>query len=86
MYPTKPKSSFSILETQAQWTRRSLTYVVLPKSVEEVQAILHLANRERIPVVPLGGELVLSGLSRPLKGEFDAPRNILRNRTKITFT
>ncbi len=42
-------------------------FVVMPKTVEEVQAVLHLANREKIPVVPLGGGLVLSGLSRPLR-------------------
>jgi glycolate oxidase len=43
-------------------------YVVVPHKVEEVQAIVHLANREKMPVVPLGGGLVLSGLCRPLKG------------------
>jgi len=43
-------------------------FVVMPRTAEEVQAVLHLANREKTPVVPLGGGLVLSGLSRPLKG------------------
>jgi len=43
-------------------------YVVVPHTVEEVQAVVHLANREKIAVVPLGGGLVLSGLCRPLKG------------------
>jgi glycolate oxidase len=43
-------------------------YVVMPGTVEEVQKIVRLANREGIPVVPLGAGLVLSGLSRPLKG------------------
>lgn len=43
-------------------------YVVLPGSVEEVQRIVLLANQERIPLVPLGGGLVLSGLSIPLRG------------------
>lgn len=47
---------------------REPDYVVLPGSPEEVQAIVYLANREKIPVIPLGGGLVLSGLSRPLKG------------------
>ncbi|RJP75685.1 MAG: FAD-binding oxidoreductase [Candidatus Abyssobacteria bacterium SURF_17] len=42
-------------------------YVVLPRTTEEVQAVIHLANREKVPVVPLGGGLALSGLSRPLK-------------------
>ena len=43
-------------------------YVVLPKMVEEVQKILLLANKEKIPIVPMGGGLVLSGLTIPLKG------------------
>ncbi|HDP25398.1 MAG TPA: FAD-binding oxidoreductase [Deltaproteobacteria bacterium] len=42
--------------------------VVMPSSTEEVQEILRLASREQIPVVPMGGGLVLSGLSVPLKG------------------
>ena len=43
-------------------------YVVLPNTTEEVQKIILLANEEKIPVVPMGGGLVLSGLSIPLKG------------------
>lgn len=42
--------------------------VVLPGSTEEVQAIVRLAAEEMIPVVPMGGGLVLSGLSVPLRG------------------
>jgi len=43
-------------------------YVVMPGSTEEVQKILQAANEHRVPVVPLGAGLVLSGLSRALKG------------------
>ncbi len=43
-------------------------YVVLPGSAEEVSAVVGLANREKIPVVPMGGGLVLSGLTIPQKG------------------
>lgn len=43
-------------------------YVVMPRTTEEVQKIVMLANREKIPVVPMGGGLVLSGLTRALKG------------------
>lgn len=43
-------------------------YVVLPDSSEEVRDIVLLANNERIPIVPMGGGLVLSGLTIPLKG------------------
>jgi len=43
-------------------------FVVMPNSTEEVREIVLLANRKQVPVVPMGGGLVLSGLSRPLKG------------------
>ena len=42
--------------------------VVMPNSSEEVQKIMVLATEKGIPVVPMGGGLVLSGLTRPLKG------------------
>jgi FAD/FMN-containing dehydrogenase len=42
--------------------------VVMPTSAEEVQAIIRIAVQEKIPVVPMGGGLVLSGLTVPLKG------------------
>jgi len=43
-------------------------YVVIPDNVEEIQKIVVLANRHKIPIVPMGGALSLSGLVRPLKG------------------
>ena len=43
-------------------------YVVMPRTPEEVQAVMALANREKIPVVPLGGGQALSGITRALKG------------------
>jgi glycolate oxidase len=43
-------------------------YVVLPGTTEEVQKIVLLANRHKIPVIPMGGALALSGLVRPLRG------------------
>ena len=43
-------------------------WVVMPNSTEEVRQIVLLANREGIPIVPMGGGLVLSGLTRALKG------------------
>jgi glycolate oxidase len=42
--------------------------VVMPGNTEEVQKIVQAANAHRVPVVPLGAGLVLSGLSRALKG------------------
>ncbi|MBW1779808.1 MAG: FAD-binding oxidoreductase [Deltaproteobacteria bacterium] len=43
-------------------------YVVVPKSAEEIQEIVRLANREKIPIVPMGAGLALTGLVIPLKG------------------
>ncbi|MBW2039966.1 MAG: FAD-binding oxidoreductase [Deltaproteobacteria bacterium] len=43
-------------------------YVVLPKTVEEIQRIVRLANKEKIPIVPMGAGMSLSGLVIPLKG------------------
>ncbi len=43
-------------------------YVVVPSTVEEIQEIVRLANREKTPVVPMGAGLALTGLIIPLKG------------------
>jgi FAD/FMN-containing dehydrogenase len=43
-------------------------YVVMPKTTEEVQEIIKLANREKVPITPKGGGLALTGLVIPLKG------------------
>ncbi len=43
-------------------------YAVAPKTTEQVQAIVKLANNEKIPIVPLGGGLSLAGLAVPLRG------------------
>jgi len=43
-------------------------YVVMPKTTEEVQEIVQLANKEKIPIVPVGGSLSLSGLVIPHRG------------------
>ena len=43
-------------------------YVVLPKTTKEVEQILKLANKQKIPVVPIGGALSLSGLVIPHHG------------------
>ena len=47
---------------------REPDFVVMPGNCEEVRQILIVANRDEIPVVPLGAGLVLSGLTRALKG------------------
>src|SRR4030042_150639 len=43
-------------------------YAVSPRTAEEIQKIVRLANKERIPIVPLGGGLSLAGLAVPFKG------------------
>ena len=43
-------------------------YVVVPKTVEEIQKIVYFANKEKVPIVPLGGGITLAGLALPLKG------------------
>ncbi|HNQ19294.1 MAG TPA: FAD-binding oxidoreductase [Smithellaceae bacterium] len=43
-------------------------YVVAPKTTEQVQKIVQLANREKIPIVPMGNGMALTGLVIPLKG------------------
>ncbi len=47
---------------------RRVDGVVVPKTVEEVQRIVALANREKIALTPMGGGLTLSALTVPLKG------------------
>jgi FAD/FMN-containing dehydrogenase len=43
-------------------------YVVAPKTTEEVQKVVQLANREKVPIVPMGNGMALTGLVIPLKG------------------
>jgi len=47
---------------------RPVDFVVMPSSVEEIQKIVKLANKEKIPIIPMGGGLTLSGLVIPIKG------------------
>ena len=43
-------------------------YVAAPKTAQQISDILRMANREKVPVVPLGGGMSLAGLALPLKG------------------
>lgn len=43
-------------------------YVVMPGTTDDISKIMKLANQHEIPVVPMGAGLVLSGLTRALKG------------------
>ncbi|MGD9115554.1 MAG: FAD-binding oxidoreductase [Dehalococcoidia bacterium] len=46
---------------------RNVDAVVMPKTVDEVQRIVALANRQKIALTPMGGGLTLSALTVPLK-------------------
>jgi len=43
-------------------------YVVAPQTPEQVQRIVQLAARERVPLVPMGNAMALTGLVIPLRG------------------
>jgi len=47
---------------------RKVDYIVMPKTVEEVQKIVMLANKEKVAITPMGGGLTLSALTVPIKG------------------
>ncbi|NHJ25742.1 MAG: FAD-binding oxidoreductase [Candidatus Lokiarchaeota archaeon] len=47
---------------------RNVDFIVLPMTVDEVQQIIKYANKEKIPIIPMGGGLTLSGLIIPVKG------------------
>ncbi len=64
----QPEEAFIYSRDPGTMDPRKPDYVVMPETAEEVQAVVHLANAKKIPIVPLGGGLVLSGLTRPLKG------------------
>jgi FAD/FMN-containing dehydrogenase len=51
----------------AQKPRRA-DYVVMPRTVAEVQQIVRLANQEKVPLTPMGAGLTLSALTVPLRG------------------
>jgi FAD/FMN-containing dehydrogenase len=47
---------------------RKADYVVMPRTVDEVQQIVGLANQEKVPLTPMGAGLTLSALTVPLRG------------------
>lgn len=56
------------VDRTTRWVPAPLA-VVLPASVAEVQALVHLANRERLAIVPSGGRTGLSGGAVAANGE-----------------
>jgi len=49
-------------------SRKNPDYVVMPESVEQVQAVMKFANREKIPVVPYTAGTNIGGLCIPEQG------------------
>jgi len=64
----QPEERFIYSRDMGTMEPRDPDFVVMPNTAEEVQKIVLLANQEGVPIVPMGGGLVLSGLSRALKG------------------
>jgi len=63
-----PEELFMYSRDSGTMEPRFPDYVVMPGCTKEVQEIVLLANERAVPVVPMGAGLVLSGLSRPLRG------------------
>ncbi|MFX0135412.1 MAG: FAD-binding oxidoreductase [Candidatus Hodarchaeota archaeon] len=63
----KPEDLFIYSQDPGASLPRPVDFVVLPKTAEEIQKIVKLANEKKIPIVPMGGGLTLSGLIIPVK-------------------
>ena len=63
-----PEDLFIYSQDSGASLPRHVDYVVMPRTVEEVQKIVKLANKEKIPLVPMGAGMTLSGLTIPIKG------------------
>ncbi len=59
--------------------------VVTPETTEEVQKIVKLANREKIPIVPMGAGMALTGLIIPLKGGIVIDMKRMRKIANVTI-
>ncbi|MHA1274406.1 MAG: FAD-binding oxidoreductase [Promethearchaeota archaeon] len=64
----KPEDLFIYSQDPGASIPRHVDFVVMPKNVREIQDIVRLANNERIPLIPMGGGLTLSGLVIPVRG------------------
>jgi len=65
---TSPEELYVYSEDPGAVVKGRPDYVVMPSSTEEVQEVVKLAARERIPVVPAGAGLTLTGVALPLRG------------------
>ncbi|WNW12934.1 FAD-binding oxidoreductase [Pseudomonas sp. DTU_2021_1001937_2_SI_NGA_ILE_001] len=87
--PAKVLTDPASLETYGKdWTKQFIPAplaIVLPRSTEQVQAIVHWANRHRIGLVPSGGRTGLSAAAVASNGElvvsFEAMNQVLAVNT-----
>ena len=64
----QPEDLFTYSKDLGTSEPRLPDYVVVPKTVEELQKIIFLANEKKVPVIPLGGGMSLAGIALPLRG------------------
>ena len=64
----KPEDLFIYSQDSGASLPRPVDYVVMPSTIEQIQSVVRLANEEKIPIVPMGAGMTLSGLTIPIKG------------------
>ncbi len=64
----RPEECFIYSRDSGAQPPRHVDYVVMPKTPEEVRQVVLLANREKVPLTPLGGGFTLSALVVPHQG------------------
>jgi len=65
---SSPEELFFYSRDSGAQPSRSADAVVVPGTVEEVQRVVRLATREKIPLTPIGGGFTLSALGVPNRG------------------
>lgn len=65
---TEPEERFMYSRDPGTMEPRTPDAVAMPETANQVSEIMVEANKAKVPVVPMGGGLVLSGLTRALKG------------------
>ena len=64
----RPEEAFFYARDPGLMPPHAPEYVVIPGTAEQVRDVVRLAGRERIPVVPMGAGMALTGLVIPLRG------------------
>ncbi|MBD3339010.1 MAG: FAD-binding protein, partial [Candidatus Lokiarchaeota archaeon] len=63
-----PEDLFIYSQDPGASVPRPLDFVVMPENTKQIQRIVKLANKEKIPLIPMGAGLTLSGLVIPVRG------------------